>query len=176
VAAAIGVALAYFDNPHDDAYDVGKADGRAFAKSGDESDPDVAYIGYMEKDGYGMNSPPEVLRGYREGFKHGWEDAQGFSHSSDDEDDSSAQSTPAADSGDGGTNAEASPPQQPTDTDSAERRAVTLYPELGVANSALNREFLRRYHLYQAENPSYFSDPDWPTRLAQESAEALDQR
>lgn len=45
-------------------------------------------------------------------------------------------------------------------------RAVALYPELGVAGSAVNREFVRRYKLYKTINPAFFAEPDWPTRLA----------
>jgi len=56
---------------------------------------------------------------------------------------------------------------------SAQQRAVKLYPDLAVANSRLNREFLRRYQLYQKENPAYFHNPEWPTALAGESQATL---
>ena len=50
-----------------------------------------------------------------------------------------------------------------------QQRAVKLFPELGVANSKLNQEFVRRYKQYQAQNPAYFYNPEWPTQLARES-------
>jgi hypothetical protein len=50
---------------------------------------------------------------------------------------------------------------------------VRAFPELAVANSPLNREFVRRYNLYRKENREYFEDPDWPTKLARESAAAI---
>ena len=59
------------------------------------------------------------------------------------------------------------------DDDAAQRRAVARFPELGKANSPLNAEFLRRYHLYRQNRPSYFQNPEWPTQLAEESAKAL---
>jgi hypothetical protein len=68
-----------------------------------------------------------------------------------------------------------SPSQLPADSQAAQERAIALYPDLGVANSALNREFVARYRQYRIQNPEYFTDPDWPTKLAKESAEALDQ-
>jgi hypothetical protein len=55
----------------------------------------------------------------------------------------------------------------------AEERAVAKYPDLGVRNSALNREFIRRYQLYQQSNRAYFQDPEWPLHLAEESQMAI---
>jgi len=55
----------------------------------------------------------------------------------------------------------------------AKDRAVRAFPQLAVANSPLNREFVRRYNLYQKEHREYFQDPDWPTKLAQESAAVI---
>ena len=55
----------------------------------------------------------------------------------------------------------------------AQQRATRLFPQLGITNSALNREFLRRYRKYQSESPDYFNDPEWPTKLARESNDAL---
>jgi hypothetical protein len=55
----------------------------------------------------------------------------------------------------------------------AQQRAVKLYPDLAVADSKLNREFLRRYKLYRKENPAYFNNPEWPTALAGECQKAL---
>lgn len=61
----------------------------------------------------------------------------------------------------------------PMDVAGARQRAVTLYPQLGVANSRLNLEFRRRYESYQKTAPTYFDDPDWPSKLAKESKDAL---
>jgi hypothetical protein len=55
----------------------------------------------------------------------------------------------------------------------AQERAVAKFPDLAVRNSALNREFIRRYQLYQQSNPAYFQDPEWPMHLAEESQTAL---
>ena len=55
----------------------------------------------------------------------------------------------------------------------AQERAVAKYPDLAVRNSALNREFIRRYQLYQESNRAYFQDPEWPMHLAEESQMAL---
>lgn len=54
-----------------------------------------------------------------------------------------------------------------------QKRAVQLFPDLGVTGSRLNREFLRRFTQYQKDNPSYFNNPEWPTQLARESDAAI---
>lgn len=64
-------------------------------------------------------------------------------------------------------------PQQPLSkapvaSDAARARALVYYPAVGKAGSPLNVEFLRRYNLYQKEKPDFFSDPDWPLKLAAE--------
>lgn len=51
--------------------------------------------------------------------------------------------------------------------------AINLYPDLAKPESALNKEFLRRVKEYQQSQKSYFSDPQWPTKLARESWEAV---
>jgi hypothetical protein len=51
--------------------------------------------------------------------------------------------------------------------------ALRLYPDLGVANSALNREFVTRYRSYQRLQPDYFQDPAWPVLLVKECAAVL---
>jgi hypothetical protein len=57
------------------------------------------------------------------------------------------------------------------------REALRLYPDLGVAGSALNNEFVTRYRSYQRLDPEFFQNPAWPLILAKESAVALgDQR
>jgi hypothetical protein len=50
---------------------------------------------------------------------------------------------------------------------------MAKFPDLAVRNSALNREFLRRYQVYQQSNQAYFQDPEWPLHLAEESQMAL---
>jgi hypothetical protein len=55
----------------------------------------------------------------------------------------------------------------------SKREAVSLYPELGVSGTAVNREYVRRYRLYQSVNPAFFDEPDWPKRLAEMLAQDL---
>ena len=55
----------------------------------------------------------------------------------------------------------------------AKQEAVATYPELGVAGTAVNREYVRRYKLYRSVNPSFFDEPDWPKRLAEMLAQDL---
>ena len=55
----------------------------------------------------------------------------------------------------------------------SKREAVSLYPELGVAGTAVNREYVRRYRLYRSVNPAFFDEPDWPKRLAEMLAQDL---
>ena len=55
----------------------------------------------------------------------------------------------------------------------AQRKAIELYPELGVAGSPINKEFVERTKRYQTEKKAFFAEPDWPVRLAKECSEAL---
>jgi hypothetical protein len=55
----------------------------------------------------------------------------------------------------------------------SKREAVATYPELGVAGTAVNREYVRRYKLYRSVNPSFFDEPNWPKRLAEMLAQDL---
>ena len=48
----------------------------------------------------------------------------------------------------------------------SKRRAVQRYPELGVKDSAVNREFIRRMRLFHQINPGFFEDATWPEKLA----------
>jgi hypothetical protein len=50
--------------------------------------------------------------------------------------------------------------------EASKKRAVVKYPELGVRDTAVNREFVRRCKLIQSADPSFFETPDWPERLA----------
>ena len=54
--------------------------------------------------------------------------------------------------------------------------AVRLYPDLGVADTPLNREFVLRYRSYQRLQPDFFQDPAWPVILVKECAAALGAR
>ena len=58
----------------------------------------------------------------------------------------------------------------------AQREAVRRYPELGVAGSKLNREFIARHKLYEQQRPEYLRDPSWPLRLAEESTQTPPRR
>jgi hypothetical protein len=53
------------------------------------------------------------------------------------------------------------------------REALRLYPDLGVANSPLNREFVTRYHSYQRLQPDLFDNPAWPVILVKEAANVI---
>ncbi len=57
---------------------------------------------------------------------------------------------------------------QPTQPNTAEKRALLAYPELGIANSKLNKEFLARAARYRRDKPGFFSAEEWPTILALE--------
>lgn len=51
--------------------------------------------------------------------------------------------------------------------------ALRLYPDLGVANSPLNREFVTRYRSYQRLEPDFFDNPAWPVILVKEAANVV---
>lgn len=53
----------------------------------------------------------------------------------------------------------------------AQREAIRLYPELGVAGSEFNRLFLERHRHYQQTRPAFFQETAWPIRLAEEIAQ-----
>ena len=55
----------------------------------------------------------------------------------------------------------------------SKREAVATYPELGIAGTAVNSEYVRRYKLYRSVNPAFFDEPDWPKRLAEMMAQDL---
>lgn len=55
----------------------------------------------------------------------------------------------------------------------AQSKAIELYPDLGVADSPLNKEFVERVKIYRIEKKEFFAEPDWPMRLAKECSEAL---
>jgi len=53
------------------------------------------------------------------------------------------------------------------------REALRLYPDLGIADSPLNREFVARYRSYQRLQPDFFQDPAWPVILVKECAAVI---
>lgn len=53
----------------------------------------------------------------------------------------------------------------------AQKEAMRRYPQLGVANSPMNRAFVARYEQIKAKDPSYLRDPSWPLQLADEVAQ-----
>lgn len=58
-------------------------------------------------------------------------------------------------------------------TATAQKEATHRYPDLGVAGTKLNTEFVARYKRYQQDRPDYFRDPTWPIHLAEECVEAI---
>lgn len=59
------------------------------------------------------------------------------------------------------------------DPKAAHRKAIELYPDVGVAGSPLNKEFVTRVKRYQIEKKDFFAEPDWPLRLAIECSKDL---
>lgn len=54
--------------------------------------------------------------------------------------------------------------------------ALRLYPDLGVADSPINREFVTRYRSYQRLDPDFFQDPAWPVILVKQCAAVIGER
>ncbi|HET6406379.1 MAG TPA: hypothetical protein VFG14_00745 [Chthoniobacteraceae bacterium] len=52
----------------------------------------------------------------------------------------------------------------------SKREAVRRFPEIGIAGSKSNTEFIRRYHEYRRNRPDFFRENTWPLRLAEEIA------
>jgi hypothetical protein len=55
----------------------------------------------------------------------------------------------------------------------AQQEAMRLYPDLRVAGSKFNAEFVSRHQRYQRENPEFLKDTSWPILLAEETAKAI---
>ena len=51
-----------------------------------------------------------------------------------------------------------------------QRKAVELYPDLGVANSPINKKYRALYQERIRTNPGFFRLPQWPVLLAKEAA------
>lgn len=54
-----------------------------------------------------------------------------------------------------------------------QRKAVQMYPQLGVLGSPLNKQFWAAYQDRQKADPAFFNDPKWPVYLAKHCAEQL---
>jgi len=65
-------------------------------------------------------------------------------------------------------------PVRPATVEEMEQEAVRRYPDLGVAGTRMNSEFVARYKQYKKENSGYFDDPNWPLTLAKETADAIE--
>jgi hypothetical protein len=48
----------------------------------------------------------------------------------------------------------------------AEAEAARRFPQLGIANSPMNKAYLARLKQLKVETPDFFLTPDWPLRLA----------
>ena len=55
----------------------------------------------------------------------------------------------------------------------AQQEALRRYPDLGVAGSKFNAEFVVRHQRYKRENSAFLQDGSWPVRLAEETAIAI---
>ena len=54
-----------------------------------------------------------------------------------------------------------------------QRKAVSLFPELGVAGSEFNMLFLKHHRELQRSSPQYMEEPSWPVLLAKRCADEL---
>jgi hypothetical protein len=54
-----------------------------------------------------------------------------------------------------------------------QRKAVQLFPELGVAGSEFNKLFLRHYDALKQTSPQFMEEPSWPVLLARRCADEL---
>jgi len=57
-----------------------------------------------------------------------------------------------------------------------QRKAVSLFPELGVAGSEFNNLFLERFRKLQETSPAFLEEPSWPVLLAKRCDDELRQR
>nr|ACO70913.1 hypothetical protein [uncultured Verrucomicrobiota bacterium] len=66
--------------------------------------------------------------------------------------------------------AKAQPQTYAEAVNAAQYAAVARYPDLGRAGTLFNARFVAAYQQLRVEDPNYFSDPEWPLRLADEIA------
>lgn len=57
----------------------------------------------------------------------------------------------------------------------SQRAAVARYPALGRSGTEFNTRFVTAYRQLRTRQPEYFSDPEWPLRLADEIARDLEE-
>lgn len=57
-----------------------------------------------------------------------------------------------------------------------QRKAVSLFPELGEAGSEFNKLFLERFRKLQETSPAFLEEPSWPVLLAKRCDDELRQR
>ncbi len=57
-----------------------------------------------------------------------------------------------------------------------QRKAVSLFPELGVAGSEFNKLFLDHFRELQKSSPAFMEEPSWPVLLAKRSDDELRKR
>jgi hypothetical protein len=62
---------------------------------------------------------------------------------------------------------------QQTASPAAMAEAVRRYPDLAVANSPFNKEFVRLYNATKQDNPEELTRPNWPLTLAGDAAAVL---
>jgi hypothetical protein len=55
----------------------------------------------------------------------------------------------------------------------AKQQALRLYPSLGQKDSPFNKQFIALHNKYKTERPDYFTNQDWPLRLANEVARMM---
>lgn len=54
-----------------------------------------------------------------------------------------------------------------------QKKAVEMYPQLGVPDSAFSKKFQQMRRQRELGNPDYFNNPQWPVLLGGECAEQL---
>jgi hypothetical protein len=60
-----------------------------------------------------------------------------------------------------------------TKTADSQKRAIAKYPQLAVASTPLNQEFVRRYNGLKASGDAMLQDPDWPEKLAKQCSDSI---
>lgn len=64
-------------------------------------------------------------------------------------------------------------PVTPHPAEDSIRKARQKYPALAVANSAFNKKFIELYNAKKEAEPAYLAAADWPMKLAEQTASAL---
>ena len=58
-------------------------------------------------------------------------------------------------------------------TQESQKKAISEYPQLGMVDSPLNKEFVKQYAAMKAANSLLLQDPDWPEKLAKQCADIV---